>query len=73
MIETFFIVVLFTIGGEQKLLDGWHPRPSESYEACQKGVKGIQKYFIDNRSDIAKKVGRIEISCRVVLVPAMEA
>ena len=26
MIKTFFIVIIFTIGGEQKFLDGWHTK-----------------------------------------------
>jgi len=72
MIETFFIVVLFTIGGEQKLIDGWYPRQSDNYEACQKGVTGIQKYFFNNRDNIADEIQQIEVSCRVVLLPAME-
>tara|TARA_R110000737_G_scaffold12426_1_gene28365 strand:+ start:202 stop:423 length:222 start_codon:yes stop_codon:yes gene_type:complete len=72
MIETFFIVVLFTVGGEQKVLDGWHPRQSENYETCQEGVKNIQKYFVTNKGDIVSDVKRIEVSCRTVLVPALE-
>lgn len=73
MIKTFFIVIIFTIGGEQKFLDGWHPRKSQNYETCQKGVMGIQQYFIYNRKDIIPEIQQIEVSCRAVLVPALES
>jgi len=73
MIKTFFIVIIFTIGGEQKFLDGWHPRQSKGYEVCQQGASNIREYFIKNKNEIKKEIQQIEVSCRAVLVPALES
>lgn len=73
MIKTFFITIIFIIGGEQRVVDGWYPLQVDNYERCQEGSEKIKDHFISIRQDLHEDVDSIRVSCSVILVPASEA
>lgn len=73
MIKTFFITIVFMIGGQPQAIDGWYPIEVDNYERCQRGSERIKDYFIDTRDELHEDIDSIKVSCSVILVPAAEA
>jgi hypothetical protein len=73
MIKTFFIIILFNVGGHDLYMDGWYPYEVDSLERCEKGAENIRKGFIEDRESIPDEVLNIKVSCSVTLTSGVEA
>lgn len=72
MIKSFFMVIVFIVGGQETIQDGWYPMEVDSYERCERGVNNIKQGFIDQRDTLPPSIDSIRVFCMTVLTPAKE-
>lgn len=41
----FTLVVMFLMGGEWTMVDGWYPREQPSYEVCMERARDVALYI----------------------------